>query len=115
METILKYIKKYPMFFIGIVAFIILFIISMVKGVYATGVMIIPLLLVYIFWLCTEIDRNDAWTLLEKVINHYEALNEKYNHLIDEYNELVDDYNRLEEQVNNDTVEVETVDDQTES
>ena len=115
METILKYIKKYPMFFIGIVVFIALFIISMVKGVYATGMMIIPLLLVYIFWLCTEIDRNDAWDLLEKVVNHYEALNEKYNHLIDEYNELVDDYNRLEEQVNNDTVEVETVDDQTES
>lgn len=95
METILKYIKKYSIFFIGIVAFIVLFIIAMVKGAYTTGVMIIPLVLTYISWFCTEINRNKILTLLEKVVNRYQDLVAKYNNLIDDYNKLVDAYKDL--------------------
>ena len=119
MKNISEYLKKYPMFIGGIVMFIILFIIAMVKGAYSTGIMIIPLVLTYIFWLITTAERDEGWELLDKVANHYQDLNKKYNNLIDEYNELVDAYNDLKDQVTNSTVEVhmvdDNVDDQTES
>lgn len=106
------------MFVGGIVMFIILFIIAMVKGAYATGIMIIPLIMVYIFWLITTAERDECSELLEKVTNLYRDLFKKYNNLIDQYNELVDAYNDLKDQVNG-TVEVhmvdDNVDDQTES
>lgn len=107
------------MFCGGILLFLVLFIFTMVKGAYGIGIMFIPLLLTYIFWLITTAERDEGWELLEKVANHYQDLSKKYNNLIDEYNELVDAYNDLKDQVNGQSVTVElvddNVDDQTES
>ena len=119
MKNISEYLKKYPVFFGGIALFILLFIVSMVKGAYATGVMIIPLVMVYIFWLITTSERDETSELLEKVANRYKDLVEKYNDLVDDYNKLADAYNDLKDQITNSTVEVhmadDNVDDQTES
>lgn len=119
MKNISEYLKKYPAFFGGILLFVLLFIIAMVKGAYSTGIMIIPLVLAYIFWLITITERDEGWELLEKVVNRYQDLVEKYNNVVDKYNELVDAYKDLESQVTDSTVEVhmvdDNIDDQTES
>lgn len=119
MKNISEYLKKYPVFCGGIVLFILLFIFSMVKGAYSTGIMIIPLLLTYIFWLITTAERDEGWELLEKVANRYQDLVGEYNDLVNNYNKLADAYKNLENQVTNSTVEVhmvdDNVDDQTES
>lgn len=119
MKNISEYIKKYPMFCGGILLFLVLFIFTMVKGIYGTGIMIIPLLLTYIFWLITTAERDEGWELLEKVANRYQDLVAKYNNLVDDYNKLADAYKDLESQVTDSTVEVhmvdDNVDDQTES
>lgn len=119
MKNISEYLKKYPVFFGGIVLFILLFIFSMVKGAYASGIMIIPLVMVYIFWLITTSERDECSELLEKVANRYQELVEEYNDLVNDYNKLADAYKDLEDQITNNTVEVhmadDNVDDQTES
>lgn len=98
---------------------LILFFVAMFNGSATVGLMTIPLILAYVFWLFTLIDRDDAWELVDKIIKHYNALADDYNNLINEYNELVEDYNNLEDKINENTVKVElvdeNVDDQTES
>ena len=119
MKNISEYFKKYPVFCGGILLFVLLFIIAMVKGAYSTGIMIIPLVMTYVFWLITTAERDDGLELLDRVANRYQDLVGKYNDLVDDYNKLADAYKDLEDQVTNNTVEVhmadDNVDDQTES
>lgn len=119
MKNISEYFRKYPVFCGGIVLFILLFIIAMVKGAYSTGIMIIPLILAYILWLITTAERDDSLELLNKVANRYQDLVGEYNDLVDDYNKLADAYKNLEDQITSSTIKVhmidDNVDDQTES
>ena len=115
MKEFWKYAKKYPYFVIGILFLIGLSVVDFISGSVVAGSMVIPLIMAYCFWFSTQIDCDNAWELVDQAMELLQKLNAKYNNLIEEYNDLVDDYNELQNNVNSDTVEVELVDDQTES